>query len=722
MRAALWPVAILTCVVPFALAAPVSFPLRDVPRAYPVPSVDGRSPEIDGLVVADLDLDGKTDVLANGPYAGYVLYGRPDGSLEPGIPFGAGGGAYSTFAIVADVDGDGFPDIVSAGYQSRFAVVLRRNAGHRMFEAPATLYETELPRNVRPVAAADFNGDGAVDIVVASGYSPTAPILLINDGHGGVSKRLFPNFYISDSTVARDLDGDGDPDLAVGDGAGVSVFLNNGNGEFVQGPQAGEGGTIVTADLDRDGRPDVISLHPIDNRISIHLAANGFRETGAVAANQGPASAVAGDYNNDGQTDIAVFHVGTYPRTIVIYFGDGRGGLARGFEFAFSTQHRGLAAADMNRDGFLDLIVPAEEGVAIVLGNRNGTFRVPPRVPGLAESRVVGAADFDGNGIDELLLTDDQTLSVGWMNDDGTYRFERLPFPTKHGFVHAAGAAADSTATLYVGENHTVHALTAKRPGEWTDRTFDTGEAIHALQTWRDGNTERIAVITGTSAPSTLRVFTVDGTQLDSVPIVRAPSLSFREPPSSCQIDVTDVDRDGVTDLLVTVLSSRTYWHAWIAYPDGYVSLLRGRGNGRFAPQEVKLSDVLIWSVIADDVNNDGASDVAIRDSFYDDDGVVLLGDGHGNFFEQDILVPAQIADLNLDGLNDLEYRTRITYGTRNGQDRTVRYFDALPSTLARRRRNEPPSLVGNVDYRADTIVIIDLAPLPPSRVRAVRH
>src|SRR4029079_5091816 len=139
---------------------------------------------------------------------------------------------------------------------------------------------------------------------------------------------------------------------------------------------------------------------------------------------------------------------------------------------------------------------------------------------------------------------------------------------------------------------------------------------------------------------------------------------------------------------------------------------LRGRGNGTFAPQEVKLSDALIWRVIAGDTNNDGASDVAILHSPYDDhNAAVLLGDRHGNFFEQSILFPVQIADLDLDGLNDLEYRTRITYGTRNGQDRTVRYFDVLPSTLARRRRNEPPSLVGSIDYSMDKIVVIDLAP-----------
>jgi hypothetical protein len=194
------------------------------------------------------------------------------------------------------------------------------------------------------VAVGDFNGDGKLDLAVATrgtdgfwggnyfsyyypGASPAATVLLGN-GNGtftaGSSYALPSPFEVPPSSfappalAAADLNG-GTPDLVVtdaGDNA-VDVLLNNGNGTFTGPASFGTAGSgpesVALADINSNGKPDVITANAGNNTVSV-LPNTGGGNLGnpyTFTVGSGPASVAAGDFNGDGLTDLAVANSGS---------------------------------------------------------------------------------------------------------------------------------------------------------------------------------------------------------------------------------------------------------------------------------------------------------------------------------------------------------------------------------------------------------------------------
>jgi hypothetical protein len=239
------------------------------------------------VAVADLNADGKPDiVVANecGPVecdgSVGVLLGNGDGSFRP-VKTYSSGGLYGLSVAVADVNGDGRPDLLVAngcaninlcGTKGAVAVLLGNGDG--TFQA-ATQYLSggSYPYSLK---LADLNGDGKLDAVAANSFSGTVGVLLGNGdgtfqaavsyGSGDVSG----SSQISSVAVA-DVNGDGHPDLLLtteymgNNGANVgavSALLGNGDGTFqpaVEYPSGGYGTLgVAVADFNGDGRPEVV--------------------------------------------------------------------------------------------------------------------------------------------------------------------------------------------------------------------------------------------------------------------------------------------------------------------------------------------------------------------------------------------------------------------------------------------------------------------------------
>ncbi len=188
----------------------------------------GSSP--DGVAVGDFNGDGSPDlVVANKGSVGgdtdtvSVLMGTNTGTFSPAVGYTVGDSP--TSVVVADVNGDHVPDIVTANFGSSDVSVLL-GTGTGAF-SPAVNYAAG--QQARTVIVGDFDADGRVDLATADFGNNSASVLL---GNGDGSFQSPVSFFAGTEPFAAavgDFDGDGRPDIAVGDtfGGSVSVLLNS---------------------------------------------------------------------------------------------------------------------------------------------------------------------------------------------------------------------------------------------------------------------------------------------------------------------------------------------------------------------------------------------------------------------------------------------------------------------------------------------------------------
>ena len=267
--------------------------LQDGPPYVPVPG---------GARLLDYDRDGRVDLLLtdiNGPRDLFLYRGLGNGRFEDVTDAAGldqlsrmGRSMWLTTSLVADLDNDGFEDLVLAiergtqdGQVEHAIAVLRNRAGKSFEVIPEEVHHLGKRYRMSPrgTAAADYDGDGLVDLFLGpSGEKPPpeqaqARWLGDRSSKDSVLLRNRGGFRFEDVTAAAglagehidtssatwlDLEPDGDPDLFLGNHMGPNVLLENqGDGTFVRLPQPpGFGGFSMGAsagDLDGDGDPDL---------------------------------------------------------------------------------------------------------------------------------------------------------------------------------------------------------------------------------------------------------------------------------------------------------------------------------------------------------------------------------------------------------------------------------------------------------------------------------
>ena len=313
-----------------------------------------------------------------------------------------------------------------------------------------------------------------------------------------------------------------------------------------------------------------------------------------------PISVAVGDFNGDGKQDLALPNNIEDGGTVSVLLGDGAGHFGTARSSFAGGYPLSVAVGDFNGDGRQDLAVTntATDDVSILLGDGTGGFsRAPDVFPG-SEPYSVAVGDFNGDGRQDLAVANDLSNNVSVAVGDGTGRF---------GAVVNFGTG-----------------------------TLPTGVAVGDFN--GDGKQDLAVSNYGTNNVS---ILSGDGAGRFSA------AVNFGAGSGPFSVAVGDFNGDSKQDLAV---------------PNGVsnnVSLLLGNGDGTFNAATNFAVGTTPLSVAVGDFNGDGKQDLALPN--YNSDTVsILLGDGAGNFSAPITLLgatgPAFIAvgDFNGDAKQDL--------------------------------------------------------------------
>ncbi len=338
-----------------------------------------------------------------------------DGSTQTGPLFGTGidyrAGSEPQSVAAADINGDGKQDLVVAHYFGPDNVSLLLGNGDGTFQAARKF---AVGANLQSVAIAELNGDGKLDLAVVGGTASSGNVaVLLGNGDGTFGAA---NNYVTGSdprsVAIGDLNGDGKLDLAVANSssANVSLLLGSGDGTFGAANNYVTGSdprSVAIGDLNGDGKLDLAVANSSSGNVSL-LLGNGdgtFQTASNFAAGAGSFSVATADLNRDGKLDLAIANVSD--ATVSVLIGNGNGTFQAASNLGVGISPQSVVIADINGDGRLDLAVlnQGSNSVSVLNGNGDGTFQSAGSVTvgGMATSAVVG--DFNGNGGLDLAVT-----------------------------------------------------------------------------------------------------------------------------------------------------------------------------------------------------------------------------------------------------------------------------------------------------------------------------
>ncbi len=348
-------------------------------------SVSTYSPAANPCEIAsgDFNNDGKIDLVTTNGYNNaddtvVVLLNRGSDGFTTAGTYSSGGRLPHTIGV-ADFNNDGNLDIVVLNFTIASEILFGDGKGG--FSTICTITTGKCWS--RDIAIGDYNNDGNLDFATTD-WEDGLIFILLGNGSGGFTVSHCSDNYKPYGIAAADFNNDGNLDLVAanrndGDTAGVGLFLGDGNGGFSAMTEFSSGGIraedIAVGDFNADGNMDVAVANQGSFIVGI-LLGNGNGGFGTTATynpdNLGPGELVIADFNGDGKLDIA--SAGGY---LSLLLGDGKG--------SFSTATRltsggfalgGVAADDFDNDGKLDLAVTTCQDETVVV-SLNSSSAVP---------------------------------------------------------------------------------------------------------------------------------------------------------------------------------------------------------------------------------------------------------------------------------------------------------------------------------------------------------
>jgi uncharacterized repeat protein (TIGR01451 family) len=329
-----------------------------------------------------------------------------------------------------------------------------------------------------------------------------------------------------------------------------------------------------------------------------------------------PDSVATGDFNQDGDTDLAV--TGSASNAVSVLFGDGGGAFAIRVDIPVGTSPRSIATADFNGDGVVDLAVANlfSASVSILLGDGAG-------FPSRADFPVSGGSpwglvvgDFNGDALLDLAVSNFGHGSVSVLQGDGagdfgaamTFGVGSTPFRLATGDLNGDGrldlvvpnfSTLSVSILLNTGGGLFAGAVDFALPGP--PRALALGDYN------RDGRLD-VAVASGNPAPAQVSVLLGDGAGSLGTP------TNFPVGDGPDGVSAGDLNGDGDLDLVVANGDD----------PCACVTVLEGTGSGTFTPAVPLVAGSSPTTIAIDDLNGDGQVDLAVPNSNNHDISIFL--------------------------------------------------------------------------------------------------
>lgn len=434
-------------------------------------------------MLGDFDGDGKLDIAVTGADSSglklQTLFGNGDGTFRANgiqsLPAGAGIGNL----VAADLNGDGKLDLIgSTG--SATEVYIGNGDGlftpGNIYNAPTTVLQTGLIASTS-IVIADFNGDKKIDVAAFN-------TMLLGNGDGTLKGNpAVPGAF--GFNAMGDFNGDGHPDFAsMGPvlqsptnasvyQASLSVWLNDGKNNFtlahtytinIPSPNLADlvanVGILDAADLNGDGKIDLVGyIWDASGLSMIDLLGNGDGSFGAPVSTRVNSATnhlislffALGDVNNDRKPDLLVT-AGNGPDnlgTLYVFPGNGDGTFGPATTPFVSGALGDPVVGDFNGDTKPDIITGSANGIAVLLGNGDGTFQPTTFISNASCATACGtpvSADFNGDGKLDLMFAAVGGYQVLLGKGDGTFTISpavTVPPGTFNGFFQVADFNGD---------------------------------------------------------------------------------------------------------------------------------------------------------------------------------------------------------------------------------------------------------------------------------------
>lgn len=392
-----------------------------------------------------------------------ISFGPPTNAPAP-----AGNGGFAT--ATGDVNGDGKADIVAIDYHGNALLVSLGNGDGTFRTATVLPLDTTGDKMTcngpEDLAVGDLNRDGNLDVAVActlttgptihgdlNGVGSVVTVFGNGDGTFGAEALHYfplPNLVSSGEPWAieiADLNGDGAPEIVSTSFAidAISVWLNDGTGVFgdgtlysTTGPAVGGYATsdprgLAVADFNGDGVPDVVVANYANGASVLYGDGDGGFGPGNLIplTVSGGTDVAAGDFNGDGRTDFAV---ATVVKTISVSLNGATGFAAPVTYDVGGSPLGGITAADLDRDGNLDLVAPENPngggGPTVLRGDGHGNFTQVTPAPADTyggEPAAYSVADFNGDGKPDLATADLDGTTTGTAGSAATVFLNTSP-------------------------------------------------------------------------------------------------------------------------------------------------------------------------------------------------------------------------------------------------------------------------------------------------------
>ena len=475
---------------------------------------------------------------------------------------------------------------------------------------------------------ADFDGDGIADQARIASSNSIVVDLLAADGSIRPGKTLTIKVGTDIRYLeAADFNGDGKMDLAVSNffspfeqsGAGVFILLGKGDGTFQTPVKVLAGNSpsaMAIGDFNGDGNPDLAVVN-FDSSVSVLLGKGDgtlFQAPVTYSVGPNPNSIVTLDLNGDGKLDLAVYNYGSNTISGLLGMGDGTFQAAVHSPGAPGLTGDGyLAWADLNHDGKLDLVLAYyySNVLSVFLGKGDGSFQVPvnyvgPSTPG--------------------------TLAIGPIPNGGFFLFAVDPWNAD---LFALLSPGDGTLNAPVMEV-TGNAFTNPATGDLN------GDSVPDL-VLGDQGTNAVVV------------------RLNDEHGSLQPPISYPLPSTPQAVAIVEVNGDSKPDILAI-------YSDLLGMTSGLAVFLN-QGGGTFGAASLFPAGTSPGNLVVADVNRDGRPDAVVISRGADGGqpaGIsVMLGDGQGGFgspvaysFGTERAVSAVVGDFNSDGHPDIAVAT----------------------------------------------------------------